>query len=347
MVPILAVLIVATKLHLEYDRKSHHYWIVDGQERLMLPEETGNWEWGLEQGDLTGWNLGNRLLAKRVPEGGNWELTNLALYENGTEVSRLDFGVMGARWLKDDDKWGGHKKANDLRYLTGRTWLGQLVVSPGEKPSFALGVLCAQNMSLSFQPIQTQALVRIDFTPRLKASFIRDIGYLHDRNRMNAPNIPRIFSIRGKLWVAAEEGIVPIDQDGHPGEAVFPIPKDYQPLSAVGNDYILFSDSPHNQLVGWSPKSPVTPIPMPAGFLDSGGMSASQTLPFFSCGNRVVDLMTGKSRVFKGEMLMFGKYAIEWDGKIAQVFEARTGKKITNLDSRTVQAQIPANREAE
>lgn len=300
-----------------------HPWLIEGNTRFRLPREAGNWEWLYSQGDLLGWPVGKGRLLKRVAPNRNWELLDLALYEDGVEISRLDFNALGLEWLRDDAKWGGHKRANDLRFLTNRTWLSQVVV----EPTYAFGILTVQNLTESVQPTLAQALVKITFEPTLKASFIRDLGYLNDQNEPIAPSWPRVFSVGGKVLVATQDGICLCDPSGNLGEMVAPIAKGQFPLGQIGNQAILIADPARRQMLVWKQHGYSRPIATGKNYFDRSSLGIDgKSLAFLE--TEVFDPVSGKSHHYPDRVLPWKDYAVMWDGKVAKVYEGATGRLV-------------------
>ncbi|MBS1700411.1 MAG: hypothetical protein JST12_02015 [Armatimonadetes bacterium] len=323
-----------------------HPWLIEGNTRFRLPMEAGNWEWLYSQGDLLGWPVGKGRLLKRVAPNRNWELLDLALYEDGVEISRLDFNSLGLEWLRDDAKWGGHERANNLRYLASRAWLSQVIVEPWGKPTSALGILTIQNLTESVQPAIAQALVKITFEPTLKARFIMDLGYLNNTNQVVAPSWPRIFLVGGVIWVAAEDGIREVNPAGNLERLVVPFAKGQYPIGQIGNQGILIGDSAHKQMLVWRPtphdyvgclSSMVPMVFAPAGFgdpipinpddMESAVLGIDGRLLAF-LGPDVIDPVYGKSHHYPDRVLPWKDYAVMWDGKVAKVYEGETGRLV-------------------
>jgi hypothetical protein len=127
-------------------------YLIDGRSRLQLPKDVGNWEWMYSQEDLLGTPMRSGKWLRRIPRKPDWLLSDIDLDTKlGTE-GRLNFQNLGGRYLADDHNWaGGHKTANNLRYLANRRFLAQVVAVRTQ--NWALATVFFQNTDESNQPV--------------------------------------------------------------------------------------------------------------------------------------------------------------------------------------------------
>jgi hypothetical protein len=84
----------------------------------------------------------------------------------GRPNEHIDFQALLTEWLKDDDKWGGHADANQIRYMATYGGIFGSVHQVAQEPDqSALAVLSVHEESPSGQPIGAQFLIRLSTHP--------------------------------------------------------------------------------------------------------------------------------------------------------------------------------------
>ena len=306
-------------------------WLIQGKDRFRLPRETGNWEWSYDQGSLNGWPVGNGITIKRViRRPGDWELFDLAEFKGKQEIARLHFDTLGSEWLKKDDLWGGHQKANNLRYLAQRTWLSEFSPAPGKNPKWGLAILTAQNMSESAQPILDQALVRIDFSP-FGATFLGDIGYFRDPNIFTTPNFNRICLMANETNATVKNGLFEYTPNQpFPSYKFDELDKDEYPVGSISDGEVLAVNYKTKTARLWSTyKTFEAHFDISSPKLNLYNIKVSTDSSLFRVETRVFSRNFPTGFELKTIPLLWKNWTIEWDGKTATIYDGFTGKRIT------------------
>ncbi len=131
-----------------------------------------------------------QLTQVQLPDGAAVTLAprgQITVTASGREVGAIAFQDVAREWLDQDSLWGGHKEANDLRYLLRAGTEGDLTTISDLTPvgDTVLAVL-TWRFGGSGLPIAAQYLVRIETSPqpalvpllRLPLPYITDDAYL-------------------------------------------------------------------------------------------------------------------------------------------------------------------------
>lgn len=209
---------------------------------------------------MSGW--ANR---KRIRMAGGWELQvptvdyqrepgdsdTVVLTRSGREQDRLYLNDFRKKWLADDKWWGGHKKANEVRYADthgGSYYLFLNCLVP--QRNSVLGILNWQDAGTIGSPVHHQHLVRITFKPTLQMQVIR---------RLNVPyasygNISqRLFPYQNHVLLYGNphaqnslrgKGVLyRITPEGRSQGVFVDLPTNYMPIDVWQGRYLVLHDS--------------------------------------------------------------------------------------------------------
>lgn len=131
---------------------------------------------------------------------------DVVVSKDGKLVGKISLRETLDKWLKDDNRWGGHKNANDIRYMhkdgggilgfiTNTIPLGQSVIA----------LLSWYANGPSSQPVKAQHIIRIRVQPKPAIEPLRqllDIPY--DWNSFDP--VPRLFLFGKRLLLYTKPG---------------------------------------------------------------------------------------------------------------------------------------------
>lgn len=188
----------------------------------------------------------------RVEEAPSGELV---ISQHDREVGRLDYHQIMGDWLKEDALWGGHKQANDLRYLLRTGTQGEFAVLSDLTPvgDSALAVASWRTRG-SGLPIAAQYLVRLRVSPRVELEPLRqlDLPWAWHLYLYRAPG-PRLFRRGDRLLLYAKPGDLPATRDsnselveigpvGEPRRVVATFPVRFRPEGLLDARWLVLTD---------------------------------------------------------------------------------------------------------
>ncbi|WP_144241076.1 hypothetical protein [Fimbriimonas ginsengisoli] len=142
-------------------------------------------------------------------------------------------------WLKDDERWGGHKEANELRYMdrNGGGVGAEYADFYEVKHVGTFAVMNLRYMGPSGEPTGPQILVR-QRPGKDVVEWVRRLSELPSMLYRSPPK--RIYEFKRRRYVLEGDGVYGLNPDGTAGKLFADIPDKSVPAGLADGRYIVF-----------------------------------------------------------------------------------------------------------
>ena len=298
-------------------------------------------------------------IAKLVTNGGKVSIQiggrSAVIYPMQDSRGAVSLGSVDAdktlhQWLEDDDRWGGHKAANDLRYMDwqGGGILGIFTDVAKTKVGTTFAVMSLKFMGPSGEPTASQILVR-------KGPNANSVVWV--RQFSDWPSIPyasspkRLFVYRGVVYVLENGGLFELQPDGSNGKRHLAVAREAVAQAVANKRYILMESESRGEN-GWMLeaidlesmrvflicKAPPGSGAFPVPYFDrtSTGDSPYVQVVFQLNDNgdrrtTAVHLPDLKSCTIPNSLTPLGEFGFEVTGGKVMVYRLKTGMRVQSL----------------
>jgi hypothetical protein len=216
--------------------------LLAGGDRLPLPSQWLPSSYGPRTVLLAGNDRLHLDPAPSHPSG----YVRILLERNGQPAGSFTTQTLLESWLQNDEIWGGHQRANQVRYMDsgGGGGISGRFVNVTVAGDVAYVLINWHFMGPSFEPIGAQHLIRIRSRPELMIEPLRLLGETYPTfGGISAFAFPLLFKFHGGPIIFESDGLHSLNLDGSSGRLVAASPKGFNPIGLVDGRWLLIGRS--------------------------------------------------------------------------------------------------------
>ncbi len=168
---------------------------------------------------------------------------SFAVFSKGKIVGQVDPYKEFLKWLEDDERWGGHERANQLRYMQKSAGGINIELSNllDVKGVGSYAVMTLRYAGPSGEPTGPQVLLRLP-NGQAKLEWVRRLGDIPAT--LYGPVPPRLFVFGNLMFTFEPDGIYTLRNDGSKGKFFANVPAEAVPLGLADRRYLVVASTP-------------------------------------------------------------------------------------------------------
>lgn len=256
----------------------------------------------------------------------------LDILVRGRKVAAFDFQKELEEWLDVEAIWGGHKAANDVRYLARAGVVAEISEIVPTQRSSALIILTMRYSGPSGQPPSEQFLILLKTAPKPMFQRLRRLPMEPGLSR-SAPK--RLIRYGGKLMLH-ERDLVACSDQGRLGKVLFDLPDKVRIEALSVGRWLVMSAWEREGALAYDLKTRQSRPLMPGGpsvWLTGTSESAPLAVVEESLGRSALVSLSQGRVLRRAEQFpeLWREFFVEWNQDRIRVWYAVTGRLVANL----------------